>query len=214
MFVHGLTGDRDRTWCIPGGAPWPQVDISRDLPNARILTFGYDAYIYNWKHVVSGNRLGSHAKNLLKDLAAYCTNRTQNFPIIFVAHSLGSLVVKDALVTAWRGEEAHVQKLLEATRAIAFLGAPHAGSELAKWAERSFRILGLFKQANPEILSTLRQDSDVLSRVHDDFAKLLRLRAKDGQEGEIADACHRLCCTDGVRRDSRPRTDLHLRKPS
>ena len=136
--------------------------------------------------MVSGNRLGSHAKNLLNDLAAYRTNRTQNLPIIFVGHSLGGLVVKDALVTAWRGEEAHVQKILEATRAIAFLGPPHAGSGLAKWAETSFRVLGLFKQANPEILSTLRQDSEVLSRVHDDFAKLLRLRAKDGQEEEIA----------------------------
>lgn len=76
VFVHGLTGGRDRTWCVPGGAPWPQVDISRDLPNARNLIFEYDTYISNWKHVVSGNRLGSHAKNLLSDLAAYCKNRT------------------------------------------------------------------------------------------------------------------------------------------
>ena len=116
VFVHGLTGDRDRTCCVPGGAPWPQVDLSRDLPNARILTFGHDVYISNWKHVVSGNRLGSHAKNLLNDLAAYRTNRTQDLPIIFVAHSLGGLVVKDALVTAWRGEEAHVQKIAVVSR--------------------------------------------------------------------------------------------------
>lgn len=51
--------------------PWPQTLLPLELPNARILTFGYDAYVANWRGVVSQNRIAGHAMNLLAALAAY-----------------------------------------------------------------------------------------------------------------------------------------------
>jgi hypothetical protein len=38
---------------------------SREIPIARILTFGYDAYVTDWRGVVSENRVRNHAWNLL-----------------------------------------------------------------------------------------------------------------------------------------------------
>ncbi|KAL8913270.1 MAG: hypothetical protein Q9171_001917 [Xanthocarpia ochracea] len=44
VFVHGLTGHRHRTWTAPGATePWPKVLLPQDIPNARIITYGYDA---------------------------------------------------------------------------------------------------------------------------------------------------------------------------
>lgn len=72
VFIHGLSGHRERTWTASGEPePWPKTLLPSKLPNARILTFGYNAYVTSWQGVVSQDRLGSHAGNLLNSLASY-----------------------------------------------------------------------------------------------------------------------------------------------
>src|SRR5882757_672924 len=45
-FIHGLTGNRDTTWTAKGQSqPWPQALLAPKLNRARILTYGYDAYV-------------------------------------------------------------------------------------------------------------------------------------------------------------------------
>ncbi|KAK3937091.1 hypothetical protein QBC46DRAFT_344910 [Diplogelasinospora grovesii] len=54
VFVHGLTGDREITWTARGASePWPKALLPAELPTARVLTFGYDAYVAGWRGVVS-----------------------------------------------------------------------------------------------------------------------------------------------------------------
>ncbi|RFU30301.1 hypothetical protein B7463_g6063, partial [Scytalidium lignicola] len=182
VFVHGLIGDREKTWTAKSGdAPWPQVLLPARIPNGRFLTFGYDAYVTDWRGMVSKNRIGNHSWNLLTTLATYreddCTN---DRPIIFVCHSLGGLVCEDALSTARQRPEKHLQKVLHHTRGIIFLGTPHHGSGLALWAERLAKVIGLLKQTNPEILSVLQADSEVLARIQDSFHTMIRSRNQDG----------------------------------
>lgn len=96
-FIHGLTGDRDCTWTARNQVePWPKSLLPQKLKNARILTYGYDAYVVR-KHLVSSNRLLDHATNLVNDLVSdrACCNALSR-PIGFVAHSLGGLVFKEA----------------------------------------------------------------------------------------------------------------------
>ena len=72
MFIHGLTGGREKTWTAKGAKePWPQSLLPSKLPNARIISFGYDAYVSDWKGVVSKNRVENHAKTLLSALATF-----------------------------------------------------------------------------------------------------------------------------------------------
>ena len=72
VFVHGLTGDRERTWTADGASePWPKSLLPSKIPNARVLTFGYDAYVADWRGVVSENRIANHAWNLLTSLARH-----------------------------------------------------------------------------------------------------------------------------------------------
>lgn len=97
IFIHGLTGDCHKTWRAKSAtSPWPQTLLSSELPNTRIPTFGHDAYVTDWRGMVSKNRIGNHAMNLLAAVTAYREkDDTNDRPIIFVCHSLGGLVCED-----------------------------------------------------------------------------------------------------------------------
>ncbi|EMT73374.1 hypothetical protein FOC4_g10004744 [Fusarium odoratissimum] len=44
-FIHGLSGNRDKTWAAHGQHnPWPAELLPSRLAKARLLTYGYDAF--------------------------------------------------------------------------------------------------------------------------------------------------------------------------
>ena len=67
VFVHGLGGQRYDTWS-KNGVFWPKDLLSRDVPNVRIITFGYDSGIVRFFGRVSQNQIHDHAKTLIGDL--------------------------------------------------------------------------------------------------------------------------------------------------
>lgn len=71
IFVHGLTGDSYNTWLqSTSGIYWPVQLLSKDISDARIMTFGYDADVTKFLGPVGQNNLRDHASNLLAELAA------------------------------------------------------------------------------------------------------------------------------------------------
>lgn len=70
IFVHGLTGDPYKTWLHEGSQIyWPVDLLSFDVPEARIIAFGYDADVTKVIGPVGKNTLREHASTLLGDLA-------------------------------------------------------------------------------------------------------------------------------------------------
>ena len=70
VFIHGLTGHLLKTWTADGASvPWPTEFLPQKIPNARIMTFGYDAYVTDWHRMISENRIGDHAMTLLTSVA-------------------------------------------------------------------------------------------------------------------------------------------------
>jgi len=69
VFIHGLTGNSYNTWLHrQSGVHWPRDLVKHDIPNARVLSWGYDADVASfWGHA-SSNQLAEHARNLLGDL--------------------------------------------------------------------------------------------------------------------------------------------------
>lgn len=181
VFVHGLTGDRERTWSsCPEAVLWPQALLASRLPHARIMTFGYDAYIVR-PGLVSTNRIGNHSMDLLQALVNLRTSHgIYSRPIVFVAHSLGGLVTKDALLLSKNSPEGYLRSIFSSTKAIAFMGTPHLGSALATWAKLPTKWLGFLKQTNMYLLSVLETESETLSRIQRDFLTLLRVRESQG----------------------------------
>ena len=95
VFVHGLTGNRQNTWTHNDGVFWPQDLLPKDLPTARIMTFGYDADVVGIVKTAGSNTLRDHGKSLANDLAMRRARSNSIMrPLIFVAHSLGGLVVE------------------------------------------------------------------------------------------------------------------------
>ncbi|KAF3025139.1 hypothetical protein E8E14_014701 [Neopestalotiopsis sp. 37M] len=191
VFIHGLKGDRDKTWTATGSVmPWPKALLPLNLPRARILTYGYDSRPIDTFSMVSSNCLQNHANNFLSALA---TNRSadeiKNRPIIFVAHSMGGLICQDMLVASRCSPEIHLQRIVESTAGVMFLGTPHSGSALALYAERLAKLIGAFKKTNPRIIGVLRRDSEVLARIQTQFHLMLKARQQDG-EYPIAITCY------------------------
>lgn len=70
VFIHGLTGGRESTWTATGAAAcWPELLLSNDLPEARVITYGYDADVVNLWSMASQNTVGDHSQKFLTSLA-------------------------------------------------------------------------------------------------------------------------------------------------
>ena len=87
--MHGLTGGREKTWTHPSAdCFWPEQLLPADLPNARILTYGYDADVAHFFSQASQSRIGDHARTLLSDLARI-RERTETVEMInFIKHTM------------------------------------------------------------------------------------------------------------------------------
>ncbi len=48
---------------------WPTTLLRRDIPDARVLAFGYDADVINFWNPAAQNRIGNHAENMLGAIA-------------------------------------------------------------------------------------------------------------------------------------------------
>jgi pimeloyl-ACP methyl ester carboxylesterase len=194
VFVHGLTGDSSSTWLHSSSerthgreVHWPRDLVKCDVSNARISMFGYDANVASFWGGASQNRLSNHAENLLGELTGLREETgTENRYVIFVAHSLGGLVVKKALQLSESSAEKHLRRLQENTAGILFLGTPHSGSDFAPFAKSvgaCLRLIG--KRVNTDILDTLRRDSQVLLDVEDWFGQWLRRCAEASKSLQI-----------------------------
>ena len=106
--------------------------------------------------------------------------------MIFVAHSLGGLVVEQALLISRGSAQKHVKDLLESTVAIAFMGTPHMGSSKANLAGPLTRLTSLLRRTNRKLVQVLTPNSEVLATVQQEFHTMLDDRAKNnGREVEI-----------------------------
>ena len=189
-FVHGLTGNRESTWTAeaePQPRPWPETLLPGRLENARVLTFGYDAYVIRgFAKVASANRLIDHATNFLNDLVTdRAIEKAASRPIIFVAHSLGGLVCKEMLLLSRNNPEAHLKSIFTATKAIAFMGTPHTGSWMADWTKIPAKALGIFKSTNYSLLEILRTNDQFLESIQRGFLSMVLDLQRTGRQLEI-----------------------------
>ena len=195
VFVHGLQGHPRRTWqslVTPqehisssnpfkrrrvqpkdhdkAGVFWPADLIPQDYPNLRVLTYGYDSRVTGYyASSTSKNGIFEHGNSLLNALSRERTDQLTR-PIILVAHSLGGLVVKQALVEARKGaSNRRLHDIYSSTHAVIFFGTPHRGSDAASWGLIASNIA---KAAQMDVNDAILRDLDPASG----SSKLLELR--------------------------------------
>lgn len=186
--MHGLNGNPEKTWTASNKTYWPIDLLPKTLQQAgtdvNVLVWGYNADVTSKdKHPPSHNFLHQHAQNMVNFLASYRRDTGRlKVPIIWVAHSLGGLVLKSALSHADRCREPaldHLRAMFVSTYGIVFLGTPHEGSGLAKYGEiiQNIAELTISKrlfETQPILLKTLRNDSETLDNINFDFVHIMQ----------------------------------------
>ncbi|KAF6826977.1 hypothetical protein CPLU01_09351 [Colletotrichum plurivorum] len=151
-----------------------------------MLTFGYDAKIWHPTQRVSRGTIRHHARRLMEDLDRERTSCGER-PLIFVAHSLGGLIVKEMLMLTDKYGEA-CKRIASSTRALLFFGTPHRGSYYAdKGAFAATRLRTFRRIANKMLLKQLGPTSDVIESLETDFPLWVRTR-------EAANHSIEICC--------------------
>ncbi|KAF7918865.1 uncharacterized protein EAE98_009643 [Botrytis deweyae] len=146
VLVHGLNGHPQHTWTAKNGIFWPTallpVTFSSKDPNksakVRILVYGYNADVVAFaEKSASHDRIHEHAQSLVSSLALERkSEEAEENPIIWVAHSLGGILVKRALEIShdYQGKSNdEIRSIAVSTFGIIFLGTPHTGADPAKW---------------------------------------------------------------------------------
>src|SRR5271156_1978955 len=120
---------------------WPADLLPDDRNGIRVTTYGYDSHVTKFFNgAANQTSISGHGPVVFEFFScpkAYMLRR----PLIFVAHSLRGLVVKEALRRS-RDErhQAHLQDVYQPAYATIFLGTPHRGSVDASWGEMLRRI--------------------------------------------------------------------------
>ncbi|KAK0702415.1 Alpha/Beta hydrolase protein [Lasiosphaeris hirsuta] len=170
VFVHGLNGHCINSW-KDKGAYWPQDLLPAKLPQARIMTFQYDAKVIG---NMSTGGVEDTAKQLLNSLEQARIKQDAN-PIVFVVHSLGGIVIKQMLTTANNSSSGTQGAIGKCTKGIVFFGTPHRGSESASWATIINKISSaVLYRVDSRLVATLQSDSKDLLAISEAFRDLAK----------------------------------------
>ncbi|KAL2163395.1 hypothetical protein VTH06DRAFT_5452 [Thermothelomyces fergusii] len=185
VLVHGLNGAPDKTWTAPNGVYWPTDLLPASLKDqhANVLVYGYNADVYAaiWERHTknpSDNFIHHHAQTLVATLTHYRKSvGTERSPIIWVAHSLGGIVTKRALLYSNDVRDPNQEDLRSiyvSTFGIIFLGTPHNGAIMAGWGETIQRMVDAVaprKMFDSEsvLLKSLKKDNETLQEISNHF---------------------------------------------
>ncbi|KAI0858787.1 hypothetical protein F4860DRAFT_484809 [Xylaria cubensis] len=171
VFVHGLFGSRLSSY-TKGGVCWIRDLLGQDIPNARIISWGWAA-----STLKEGDTFAGQAENLLSDISRVRTGTRR--PIIFVGHGLGGLLIKEALVTAALsriyGAHAELGNVYPRTVGCIFLGTPHIRSGKRSLGECVAATAVLSpSMPSPSLLRGLRDSNLLLETQHSTFLLISR----------------------------------------
>ncbi|KAI0854883.1 hypothetical protein F4860DRAFT_498003 [Xylaria cubensis] len=195
VAVHGLGAHPEYTWTCDAPEEDPQTDrihehtstcdtpewsprrkihllrclLKESFPEARILSFAYNSDWLIDAPIKTAQQIG---ERLHDQLVRDRNERQQRLPIIFVGHSFGGIVIKQALCEALCASE-ESKKIVHDTSGILFLGTPHQGSPLSHFGFIVAWATG-FLGSSTGLLFTLRHHSDGLTDLRRRFHNVYR----------------------------------------
>ncbi|KAL8400713.1 hypothetical protein RB594_000929 [Gaeumannomyces avenae] len=112
---------------------WPKDLVPQTVPSFRMFTYGYDTNIRYWINGPIGEKtVYDYGWDLLCSFEEARRGAGEGSrPILFVAHSLGGIVVKEALRRSERCAtlKPHMHAICEAALGLLFFGTPHRGAD-------------------------------------------------------------------------------------
>ncbi|ERF76578.1 hypothetical protein EPUS_05851 [Endocarpon pusillum Z07020] len=147
---------------------WLRDYLPDDVPNIRVLLYGYDTSLQGSDSRDSIEDLGSR---FLESIKAFRAGTADRRPIILIGHSLGGLLIKEALVLARnRSDDPQNLDLCRACYGLLLFGVPNLGL-------RNEQLNSIVQgQPNHVLIRDLVVDDDsepspFLKRISDQFSK-------------------------------------------
>ena len=131
------------------------------------MSYGYNSKVAFSKDV---SDIEDQARTLLHDLNMERMSSAQKErPIIFLAHSLGGIIVKKALIIAHE-KSSHYGSLLKNVSGMVLFGVPHRGSDVAYWANFAANVLNASQLgANANFVHSLQKNSKEFLKISQQF---------------------------------------------
>ncbi|KAK7215348.1 hypothetical protein V2G26_003351 [Clonostachys chloroleuca] len=155
---------------------WPHEFLPHDIPEAIVWTYGYNS------EVISGVFTPNNENSVFqhgRDLAGRFEREIKNeHPVIFVAHSLGGIILKEAIRKS--------QVCRSRTKLVVFLGTPHRGSRAAGWGVTAAKLARLAFSPNIKLVESLDVNSLELDTINEEFVNIVhdfQLQIHSFQEG-------------------------------
>jgi len=179
VFVHGLGGTSRQTWSKNKDPQlfWPLewLPFEPTLSGARICTFGYNAHFSSTSDASTILNISDFAKDLLYQLRFARGAEEKRLdvgtaPLIFVAHSMGGLVVKKAVILGQN--DTHYKDIVQSITAIVFLSTPHRGTNLADILNKILSAC-LFSLSPKQYIAELKNNSPTIQEINEQFRNLV-----------------------------------------
>ncbi|XP_044024384.1 protein SERAC1 isoform X2 [Siniperca chuatsi] len=184
LFIHGILGAAFKTWRQKDRSMleeekeaesrddytecWPKSWLAADCPNLRVLSVEYDSHLSDWMAQCPAENqrksLAYRSQELLKKLKLAGVGER---PVVWVAHSMGGLLVKKMLLDA--SEDPDMRELLKNTKGIMFYSVPHHGTFMAEYSV-NVRYL-LFPSIE---VRELCKDSPALRNLNENFLNMAK----------------------------------------
>ncbi|KAG8818980.1 hypothetical protein FRC17_010639 [Serendipita sp. 399] len=186
VAIHGLDGHREQSWMAEDGTMWLKDLLPGDFPNARILSYGYDADTRSFAKT-SAQTIFHHAEAFAEALSRQRTADPER-PIIFLAHSLGGIMLKKVRSSSTKlgsmtdylkalvhchlrnHKSGHrLRSIVTSTVAVLFFGTPHSGANGVQLVEWMCRLLSIYRSTSNKVLKDLKKDSSALEELQANY---------------------------------------------
>lgn len=143
---------------------WLRDRLPQDVPQLRSLIYGYDTKLFK-SH--SFQDLDDIAWSFIASLKELRRSLPPTKPLIFLAHSLGGIVLKRALVLLALEGNDEEKMILESVKGLVFFGVPHRGMEVSHF------LAMVARQPNEDLISrALSPDSALLPELDKQFSEI------------------------------------------
>ncbi|KAI9717832.1 MAG: hypothetical protein M1828_007071 [Chrysothrix sp. TS-e1954] len=164
IALTGMAGHAYGSWAQAADRMWLRDLLPQHFAKCRVLTYGYDAGL---DANASRGVLFDHTNNFCQKLRIMRQDsQSLQRPIVFIGHSLGCLIIKDALINFHAFPNKRQLWAISPVASVVFIGAPHRGLEVTA-------LQSLVKGTPSEdLVGELKRHSPTLTRLNDTFKNL------------------------------------------
>ncbi|KAI0146016.1 ankyrin repeat-containing domain protein [Hypoxylon sp. NC0597] len=148
VIVHGFKGMRRPPFENPGSGSSRWLYNQGEFGGRRVMSFGYDPSKIQ-SGVYTHQAIRNVATSLLEDMKVARNEAPEKRSIMFIAHDIGGIIVKEALTVAGLNPRSHGD-IFDYTRVLLFYGCPHRAVNVLDMENKMSRfIYGQNQQESP-----------------------------------------------------------------